>query len=1358
MDSDSSDSKMLPRHYQEEVFNRARDGNIIAALDTGAGKTFIALLLIKSVAVTPGRKIVFLVNKVALVEQQGEFIASNSTLRVLKLHGEVDLADRRGWKKKYENNDVFVMTAQIFLNLITHSLWGIDRLRTALMIFDECHHTQKNHPYRGIMREYFAVPSELRPKIFGMTASPIWNVKDPTKSITELEANLDSKIVAVRDHLHELAAHAPKPSELIKQYSSSPNHYDFPSPTLWTCLNVFKSAFGALNMNYEELERRYITTLENLGPYCASMYLHFEFIQHMVETAPEPTLPKDPSMDHFGAEVLQIQYVLAEYTDFLTPRISFPVSLEWCSPKLRVLIEIVLTHYSPTFQGIIFVEQRQIAVCLSRLLPHLPALGGLIRCASLVGQGSMHDTVQAFRDRSLNLLVATSVAEEGLDFPACDLVIRFDGLQHMVQYVQSRGRARNSASTFIVMFEENDTAQLARYQTFLEKDPELKAIYQSRQEDTEVDVDDEDDDIHPTDLDERERYVVPATGAVLTYDSAIPLLFRLCALIPCDEFTPHHAPKYSGDFQATLRLPSSLPLSRDDLRFCGPRKMTKKEAKRAVAFMAVKRLHELDVFDQYLLPVSSARKGEEDSDGTPLLDVSQVPNVMTVAVKDPFWTVERHKLWIHPIHVGSRPVAGLVTGTDLPPVELTVEGSPVRTQTGELVVFHDQQEFEQMDQFTKICIWYCINGTPITAPLSLFIVPITPLGQPDFCAIKSLLDTFPRGNSNWDNVKDTDCGHLLVFNFNLIGRLYLLEKFRRDLSPASPPPDDSPEAGFQSYHDFWTQKWKRSEGKGAAYIPEDGPLLELSFLPRSTRSGKYPLNCNTLSPAASTRAPAAHVLFPQGCCRWISLSEEVREALDILPALCRRITDIYRVRRARLTLSLPPVADDILVEALTLPCSAAGYSNQRLETLGDAVLQLCTTVHIFNRYPNRHEGQLSKIRQNCVSNRFLLSRAKEIGLEEFLTCENPTQREGRYISLPSDDESDIPARCVSRQFPRRSLQDCMEATLGASFVTGGIDMALHAGRALGLDFGGPTPWTIRYRTPERSPVSSMFTALEDSLGYTFRSGQLLAEALTHASFDDLTSSTYERLEFLGDAILDLVVIHYLFRKFPAATSDQLAWPRTRAICASALAFVSVRCLKLHHFLLANNVELSMRIERTVPLLRTCSGEEIVRRGWKYDPPKVLSDVFESVIGAVLVDSNYNYERTASVVEFVMEDVLSALNPSVARDPITELMHWAAKSGCLSSKKIVFKKSSPHAGRAGVSVLVHDILVVGPIESASAVVAKNLAAERALSVLMDTTGTKHLSRFCNCGEPSEKEKSAQTSTGAPVVDSCSLGDL
>jgi endoribonuclease Dicer len=180
----------------------------------------------------------------------------------------------------------------------------------------------------------------------------------------------------------------------------------------------------------------------------------------------------------------------------------------------------------------------------------------------------------------------------------------------------------------------------------------------------------------------------------------------------------------------------------------------------------------------------------------------------------------------------------------------------------------------------------------------------------------------------------------------------------------------------------------------------------------------------------------------------------------------------------------------------------------------------------------------------------------------------------------------------------------MEATLGASFVTGGIEMALHTGRVLGVDFGGPAPWGIRYPMRQPSAVSSMLSALEESLGYSFRDGSLLLEALTHPSFDNQITNSYERLEFLGDAVLDLVVIDYMYRKFPGATSDELAWPRTRAICASALAFVGVR-LQLHQFMFANNVELNMEVARYVPILQACSGDEIVRRGWQYDPPKAM---------------------------------------------------------------------------------------------------------------------------------------------------------
>lgn len=69
------------------------------------------------------------------------------------------------------------------------------------------------------MREYFQVPSNQRPKIFGMTASPIWNPKNAAESLATLEKNLDGKVIAVREHVDELVDHSPKPEE-VRTYLS----------------------------------------------------------------------------------------------------------------------------------------------------------------------------------------------------------------------------------------------------------------------------------------------------------------------------------------------------------------------------------------------------------------------------------------------------------------------------------------------------------------------------------------------------------------------------------------------------------------------------------------------------------------------------------------------------------------------------------------------------------------------------------------------------------------------------------------------------------------------------------------------------------------------------------------------------------------------------------------------------------------------------------------------------------------------------------------------------------------------------------------------------------------------------------
>lgn len=144
--------KLLPRAYQEEIFAQARDTNIIAALDTGSGKTLISALLIKWIAAqesTNGKKIFFLVPKVPLVEQQTEFLRKQTPLKIKGYYGAmgVDSWDLSSWQTELDDRDVLVMTgivdvylppygchvrikdkAQIFYDIITHAFWRIDKV------------------------------------------------------------------------------------------------------------------------------------------------------------------------------------------------------------------------------------------------------------------------------------------------------------------------------------------------------------------------------------------------------------------------------------------------------------------------------------------------------------------------------------------------------------------------------------------------------------------------------------------------------------------------------------------------------------------------------------------------------------------------------------------------------------------------------------------------------------------------------------------------------------------------------------------------------------------------------------------------------------------------------------------------------------------------------------------------------------------------------------------------------------------------------------------------------------------------------------------------------------------------------
>ncbi|KAI3603085.1 type iii restriction enzyme [Moniliophthora roreri] len=350
------------------------------------------------------------------------------------------------------------------------------------------------------------------------------------------------------------------------------------------------------------------------------------------------------------------------------------------SPKIKTLVDILATHYTPTFQGIVFAEQRQAATCLAGVLPYIEESKGLVKCGDVCGdvsdveellRGTLKysrgpDMVKLFREGTINLLIATSVAEERLGFPACDTVIRFNPLQYMVAYVQSCGRVRNNLSKFITMLPEGDIISRAKYETFSQAEVRLKDAYNvSRPQAFSEAAKDTDSDAHEKvelDMQDRERYR--------------------------ETFKPHGS---SSQFTP----PSSYEV---------PSKHSK-EAKRAVTFEAVKKLRKLHVFDEYLLPVASENgEAAEDVHRRPLLDYEGILVTMDVWARDPWGLGDRDRLWLHPVYMNGVLVTGLATGTLLPVVQFDSGFGTFRK--GSPLVFYDEEEGIQrkMLEYTRLGI------------------------------------------------------------------------------------------------------------------------------------------------------------------------------------------------------------------------------------------------------------------------------------------------------------------------------------------------------------------------------------------------------------------------------------------------------------------------------------------------------------------------------------------------------------------------------------------------------------------------------------------------------------------------------
>ena len=217
------------------------------------------------------------------------------------------------------------------------------------------------------------------------------------------------------------------------------------------------------------------------------------------------------------------------------------------SPKVLLLHHYLqLIYEKPTdAKCIIFVKRRYTA----RLLGH--AFGQIgsphMRLDLLMGNraGELGDvkfsfrqqvlTLLKFRKGDLNCLIATSIAEEGLDIPDCNLVIRFDLYDTLIQYIQSRGRARHEKSKYIHMVEEGNRMHFQAVEDVRLGEQVMRQFCEALPAERLLQGDDFDLDKILLKESLHRRYVEPTTGATLTYATSLVVLahFVGCLVSHC---------------------------------------------------------------------------------------------------------------------------------------------------------------------------------------------------------------------------------------------------------------------------------------------------------------------------------------------------------------------------------------------------------------------------------------------------------------------------------------------------------------------------------------------------------------------------------------------------------------------------------------------------------------------------------------------------------------------------------------------------------------------------------------------------------------------------------------------------------
>ncbi|CAF3207657.1 unnamed protein product [Rotaria sp. Silwood2] len=366
---------------------------------------------------------------------------------------------------------------------------------------------------------------------------------------------------------------------------------------------------------------------------------------------------------------------------------------------------------------------------------------------------------------------------------------------------------------------------------------------------------------------------------------------------------------------------------------------------------------------------------------------------------------------------------------------------------------------------------------------------------------------------------------------------------------------------------------------------------------------------------------------------------------------------------------------DILFQAITRRSANEKTDMENLEILGDCFLKLTVSMSLYHRYPLASAGALTIEKAKQISNENLYRIAIEKKLKLYLNVMKINFRGKDANWLPpgyiindieqiKNNKNVLNLKRYNNQYvKRKAFADMIEAFIGAFLISTDYTITIQFMKWLGLDvipldennhiMEIPSILCSCNKIDEINQIIDKFYRdqefydIENVINYKFNNKAYLIAAFTHpSSFANRLTNCYERLEFLGDAVLDFLVTRHIFVNNTNITPGLVTDIRQDLSNNGRLAYILV-AYRLHTKILHNSPDLFGKISVYAGDNDLFPKDSSIYNQLSKDidqwadstAPKALADVFEALVGAIFLDSNKCLQTVWNVIKPLLQQYI-----------------------------------------------------------------------------------------------------------------------